>query len=152
MPFAKLRFNRRGVSTVISTVLMTSLAITMGTIVVFWASQTLGIYQGGASVFFVKRGEALKESFVIEDIWFFTNATNKYVNVTVRNVGTIEIKIAAIHINSTIFSASPLPLTLTVGQSRTITLVLNYDATKVYFFVLATERGNQVREFWKASN
>jgi len=152
MPPRKLGPNKRAVSTVISTVLMTSLAITMGTLVVFWASQTLGVYQGGASVFFLKRGEALKENFVIEDIWFFTNATNKYVNITVRNVGSIQITIMAIHINATAFTGSPLPITLTVGQSRTITLTFNYDATKVYFFVVATERGNQVREFWKASN
>lgn len=143
--------NRRAVSTVISTVLMTSLAITMGTIVVFWASQTLGLYQGGASVFFIQRGEALKESFVIEDIWFYSNDK---VNVTVRNVGAIEIKIVAIHINGTVYSTNPLPVTINVGQSVTIKLTLTtpYDTSKVYFFVVATERGNQVREFWKASN
>lgn len=138
-------------STVISTVLMTSLAITMGTLVVFWASQTIGLYQGGAGVYFLKRGESLKESFVIEDVWFHTN--NK-VNVTIRNVGSIEIKILAIHINGTIYAGSPLPVSLNVGVSRTLTITLasSYDTSKVYFFVVASERGNQVREYWKASN
>jgi len=130
---------------------MTTLAIMMGTLVVFWASQTLGTYQGSAGVFFTNRSNALKESFVIEDIWF--HSSNK-VNVTIRNVGAIDLKIVAIYINGTAYTVSAQDGTMTVGQSRTIKLTLspNYDTTKVYFFVIASARGNQAREFWKASN
>lgn len=144
----KLPRNRKAVSTVISTILMTTLAIMMGTLVVFWASQTLGTYQGSAGVFFTNRGAALKESFVVEDIWFYSS--NK-VNVTIRNVGAIEIKIVAVYLNSTSYTVSE---TITVGQSKTITFTLSqtYVSTSVYFFIIATARGNKVTEFWKASN
>ena len=161
-PLWKLATNRKAVSTVISTVLMTSLAIMMGTLVVFWASQTLGNYQGSAGVYFANRSNALKESFVIEDIWFYRSSqptcwtqssSGSYycVNVTVRNTGAIDLKVVAIYLNSTSY---PVSKTLTVGQSVTITLTLNpaYDSTKVYFFIIATARGNKVTEFWKASN
>lgn len=144
----RLLTNRKAVSPVISTVLMTTLAIVMGTTVVFWASQTLGVYQGSAGVYFTNRSNALKESFVIEDVWFYNS--NK-ANVTIRNVGSIDLKIVAIYVNSTSYSLSQ---TISVGQSKTITLTLspNYDTSKVYFFNVATARGNKVTEYWKASN
>ena len=150
-PLWKRATNRRAVSTVISTVLMTSLAIMMGTLVVFWASQTLGVYQGSASVFFTNRSNALKESFVIEDIWFYGN---NRVDVSIRNVGAIDMKIVAIYLNSTAYSIPAQNGTIAVGQSKTLTLILtpNYDTSKVYFFIIATARGNKVTEFWKASN
>jgi hypothetical protein len=149
------------VSTVVGTVLMTTLAITLGTIVVFWASQTFGNYQNSASVYFNNRAAALRESLAMEDVWFYSagsscagSGTKSCINLTVRNTGTTELKVVAFYINGT--SKTPLsvtlPYTIEVGKSKTFTFLYNTSAwgstTKVYFIQVATARGNQVNTHW----
>jgi hypothetical protein len=155
------------ISTVIGTVLMTTLTITLGVMVVFWASQSFGLYQGSAGIYFNNRAAALRESMAVEDIWFYYAATSscgasvpsgtyQCINITVRNTGAIEVKIVAIYINST--SKTPLPLnppvlpyTMTVGSPKTFMIQYStgsWGTTKAYFIQVASARGNQVNAYW----
>lgn len=156
------------VSTVIGTVLMTTLTITLGTLVVIWASQTFGVYQGSAGIYFNSRAAALRETLAVEDIWFYsssqsncwtqsTSGSYRCINVTVRNTGTIDLKVSAIYVNSTSMGSSgttvtpTLPVTITVGGSQTFKIIYNQawgSTTKAYFIQVATARGNQVSTFW----
>jgi len=146
---------------VVGTVLMTTLTITLGTIVVFWASQTFGIYQGSASVYFNNRAAALRESLAMEDVWFYSagascagSGTNSCINLTVRNTGSIELQIVAFYINGT--SKTPLsvtlPYTIPVGTSKTFAFLYSASAwgsaIKVYFIQVATARGSQINTYW----
>jgi hypothetical protein len=152
------------VSTVIGTVLMAVLTITIGTAVVIWASQTFGLYQGSAGIYFNNRASALRESIAIEDVWYYNAAsadcgspgtgTYNCINITVRNTGAIEVEIAAIYINGTSKTpASPsLPYTINVNSAKTF--VIQYKTggwgtqTKAYFIQVASMRGNKVSTYW----
>ena len=152
------------VSTVVGTVLMTVLTITLGTVAVIWASQTFGLYQGSAGIFYNSRAAALRESLAIEDVWFYNAAssncgnpgtgTYNCINITVRNTGAIEAKIVAIYINGT--SKTPvspsLPFTINIESAKTF--VFQYKTggwgtqTKPYYIQIASARGNQVSAYW----
>jgi len=152
------------VSTVIGTVLMAVLTITIGTAVVIWASQTFGLYQGSAGIYYSNRAAALRESIVIEDVWYYNAAsancgnpgtgTYNCINITVRNTGTIEAKIAAIYINGTSKVPASLSLPYTINVNSAKTFMIQYKTggwgtqTKAYYVQVASARGNQVSIYW----
>lgn len=161
MPRSRQKSRRTlAVGTVVGTVLMTVLTITLGTMVVFWAYQTFGLYQGGASVYFSNRAAALRESLAMEDVWFYSagascagSGTNSCINLTVRNTGAIELRVVAFYINGT--SKTPLgvtlPYTIVVGASKTFMFLYSASAwgsAKVYFIQVATARGSQMNTYW----
>jgi hypothetical protein len=130
---------------------MISATMTIGTIAISWAIPALNLYQSTAGIYYQQRSDVLKESFIIEDVWFDSTASPRYINVTLRNVGSVEVKVIAIYINSTIFTtgASTFP-TVPVGQrSAPIKISITnpqwtFVAGKSYLIVVATARGNQV--------
>lgn len=126
---------------------MTTLTITLGSIVVFWASSTFGLYQGNAGIFFNNRADALRESLAIEDVWFYTQSSTNYVNVTVRNIGRAELKLVALYLNNTAFT-SLSPSQINVGGVATYKVQYAWVAGKAYIIIAATARGNQVRQVW----
>jgi hypothetical protein len=143
---------------------MTTLTITLGTVAVIWASQTFGLYQGNAGNYYNSRAAALKETLAIEDVWLYNATTstcstqggtsNACLNVTIRNTGTIEVKIVAIYVKGatkTYISPSSLPVTITVGAAQTF--MIRYATPTgwpwgAYYIQVATARGNQVSIYW----
>ena len=138
--------NKRGLSPVISSVLLASAVIAIGLTVVVWANSTFSARQSGAGAFLSSRSESLKESFVIEDVWFYNSP--KYVNVTVRNVGSIDMEVVAIYMNgTTVWDGSQV---IDMGETATIKVFFTWDSGE-YCIVVATARGNQVREWYSTS-
>jgi len=91
----------------------------------------------------------MKEGFVIENIWFYTQAGVKYVNVTVRNVSSISIRLAAVYING-----SPVwqeGCDLLVGQAKTLKIAYSWSSGVTYQIAVVTARGNRVIEYWTPS-
>jgi archaellum component FlaF (FlaF/FlaG flagellin family) len=88
----------------------------------------------------------LKESFVIEDVWFYNSP--KYVNITVRNVGSIDMEVVAIYMNgTTVWDGSQV---IDVGETATIKVIFAWDSGE-YRIIVATARGNQAREWYSTS-
>jgi len=135
---------------------MTTLSLTLGIIVFFWASQTFGVYQGNAGVYFNSRGAALRETIVVEDVWFNMSGSTKYMYITVRNVGTIDIEIAGIYVDGvstyTILPSLGSGYQITVGQAPTFRVTYtgskSFSSSNTYFLQVATLRGNQVSTYW----
>jgi len=127
----------------------------LGTILFAWATSSFGTYQGGAGVWFVNRGEALKERFVVEYVSFsgsLAPPARNNITVFVRNVGGMDITVKAVYINSTAYSFNVKVL---VGQVRPISVVLSpsagyWDFDCVTRIAVASERGNVVEGYWKA--
>jgi archaellum component FlaF (FlaF/FlaG flagellin family) len=141
--------NKKGLSTVIAQVLIISATISIGTIALSWALPALNLYQSTSEIYYQQRSNALKESFIIENVWFNSTASPKTIDITIRNVGSIEIRLVAIYINNTIYTnMSALP-TIPVGQrSETIKISRNppwiFGGGQTYRIIVATARGNQV--------
>jgi hypothetical protein len=135
---------------------MTTLTLTMGVMAFFWASQTFGLQIGSAGVYFKNSSNSLLESLVIEDVWF--NSTNK-AWITVRNVGTIDVRIVAIYANSTLQSSTnpaygSSGILVGVGRAVTIQVTTGFTWTSPQFVYIsvATSRGTVVRGYWSTSN
>ena len=158
--------SKKAVSPVIANVLMVMAVFALGTILFAWATSSFGMYQGGAGVWFVNRGDALKERLVIECIDFTGTppgppSFRDRINVYVRNIGTIDLKIAAIYINRTVGlvsaiyingTVSSFPVSLGVGQVKCITVLLSssWRTNSITSIMVATARGNSASGTWKA--
>jgi hypothetical protein len=149
----------KAVGTVIATVLMTTLTLTMGIMMFFWASQIFGVQIGSSGVYFQNSSNGLLESIVIEDVWF--NVTNSHATawVTVRNVGSIDVKLVAIYLNSTSQTNTSPSITngISVGVGKAVsikvtTVPANWNSYTFAYISVATARGTTVRGYWGTSN
>jgi len=146
---------RKGISTIIANLVMVAIVLTLATSLFIWANSSFGTYQGSAGLWFSTRSEAMRERFVVEEVWF-TDAGAK-INIYVRNVGDIDITIADVYINRTRVEAakvSPiLSLSLSTGRVVQITVTLSpskWSLGSVSEIVVATSRGSTVRGNWIA--
>ena len=154
--------SKKAVSPVIANVLMVMAVFALGTILFAWATSSFGMYQGGAGVWFVNRGDALKERLVIECVEFSgvlpgTPPRGDRINVYVRNVGSIDLKVVQIYVNGTTGwvgpTTPPLPVSLPVGNVVRITVILSsvvWYSGSVTGIMVATARGNSASGSWKA--
>lgn len=141
--FAK---SRRGVSPVIASVILIGAAIATGLVVVSWTSSNFATQQNEAGAFFSGRSDALSENFVIEDVWFYGGGSG--VNVTVRNVGTANLTVEAVYFNGTDHLGGSQDIE--VGEAETITMTWSWELGH-YYIVVASAKGNQVRELYNTS-
>jgi hypothetical protein len=85
--------------------MMIGITLSLAAILVAWAGQSYGAFSGGTQVYYQQRAQALEENLVIEEVFFEKNTTDQ-IFVFVRNVGMIDIKIAAIYQNGTSIPSS----------------------------------------------
>ena len=93
-------------STVVANMLMISITLALAAILVAWAGTTYGAFSSGSGIYFVQRGQALEERFVIENVFFNTTGTNHNIMVFARNVGAEDIQIVGFYINGNSFNAT----------------------------------------------
>ena len=135
----------KAVSPVIANVIMAAAVITVGIAALTWSTNTFFSHQSGAGAYLSTRRAAMKESLVIEDIWFY-QSSDKHVNVTVRNVGSVNLTIAAIYLKNSTHEETWEGSQLTeVEKAVTIEIPFSW-VTGQYWITVATVRGNQVRE------
>lgn len=141
--------SRRAISTLLANVLVVTMVVALGTTLFIWTTGVMGLYQGGAGLWFSTRSEVMKERLAIEEVWF-TGADRKNITIYIRNVGANEIKIAAVYVNSTqIWTGMK---TLYIGQVDRVSLTLTtpWGRGCVTYISVATLRGNVVKGYWQA--
>jgi FlaG/FlaF family flagellin (archaellin) len=100
LKFKFLKINKKAVSPVISTLIIIGTVFALFAIIYPWFTSSLTFSQSSAGLWYLSQEEASKERIVIEMVTFeVDSAGNKYVNIFVRNVGEIDVKITAIYIN-----------------------------------------------------
>jgi len=146
--------SKKAVSPVIANVLMVMAVFALGTILFAWATSSFGAYQGGAGIWFVNRGEALKERFVVEYVTFsegVQSGERDNITVFIRNVGSIDVTVKAVYIETRAYSFSER---VGVGQVKPLSIILSYpyywDYGQVYRIVAVSERGTVIEGYWKA--
>jgi FlaG/FlaF family flagellin (archaellin) len=90
----KLRRNKKGLSTVISTLLMI-LVVMVGMSIVF------GFIANYSKAYQVGSGSSVLESMTIEDVWF-KNATSSSVELWAYNIGKVSFTINSLYVNNTL--------------------------------------------------
>lgn len=159
------------VSTVIGNMLMILITLSLAAILVAWAGTSFGAFSGGSQLFFVQRGQALQERFVIEAV-FFNNTSpsgTHQIMFFARNVGVVQTAIVSIYVTcptctpatSQFTPASNIVTPCTGNSDGSVTLVVGYGNSNnvcefrmtigssnwtsgtVFTVVIASGRGNQ---------
>ena len=127
----KLLRNRRGVSPVLSSLLLTVIAVAGMSIAV---TATYVITDG--------LHDNMGERFIVEDVWF----TEDQVSLHLRNVGRILIKVDAVYVNRT--DQPFVPLELEQGKHGWLNVTYNWSADFAYEINIVTKRGTQVVDYY----
>jgi flagellin-like protein len=127
----KLSRNRRGITPVLSSLLLTAIAVAGMSIAV---TATYVITDG--------LHNNMGERFIVEDVWF----TPGQVSLYIRNVGKVAIKVDAVYVNSV--NQSFTPLELEVNQHGWLNISYSWSADSAYEIKVVTRRGTQVADYY----
>lgn len=135
---------------------MLVIVVVLSSILFVWATTSFGAYQGGAGYFFSSRSLASQERLNVEGVFFSGSPSNNIVKVYVRNVGSIDVNVASVYVNGTVYtqcSGSPCPASslVPVNQVGTFTIILNgqtWTSGDLQTIALATQRGTVTTTQW----
>ena len=132
----KLSRNRRGITPVLSSLLMTVIAV---------AGMSIAI----TATYVITDGlhDNMGERFIVENVWF--TGDNDQISLYLRNVGKVSIKVAAVYVNRTDRSFTP-SLELEQGKHGwlTVTVTDGWSAGSVYEVKVVTRRGTIVVDYY----
>lgn len=133
---------RKGLATVITTVILLTSVSIMGVVLVAWSNTNLFTKQVAMEYSFNERMNKLNEDLLIENVWFGTAPS--IVNVTLNNVGTISLNVTKMEIKN---STSTMYVTITNGgmapdDDFSIQELFNWNSGETTDFTITTNRGN----------
>lgn len=130
---------RKGISVLVSNVLMLLVVVVIASIVFAYVNFYVNDYQRG-------RGAALMERLLIEDVWF--KGDHQRVNITIYNYGKISAKIIKVFIDSKDGDITSPPegyIIIAVGAHEYIEVSFPWTESGVSHTIkLLTERGYSV--------
>ena len=127
----KLSWNRRGITPVLSSLLLTVIAVAGMSIAV---SATYVITDG--------LHESMGERLIVEDVWF----TSGQVSLYIRNVGRVSINVDAVYVNHT--NQSFTPLALEPNKHGWLNVTYSWNPDSAYEIKVATKRGTKVVDYY----
>lgn len=143
----KRRHSRRALSTVVTSMLLVTAVSIMGTGLVAWSNSNLAVQQLNISNQAASRIDLIRESFVIEDVWFYESGTKK-ADVTIRNTGDLPVTISKIYLNnSQTWTGDQV---ITTGNVTIITINASWQPDNAQSIWIVTERGSEAKQTWKS--
>ena len=127
----KLLRNKKGVSPVLSSLLLTVIAVAGMSIAV---SATYVITDG--------LHDNMSERVIVEDVWFDSGQISVYV----RNIGRIKISIDAVYVNQV--SQGFTSLELEQGKHGGLNITYPWTANAEYEIKVVTSRGTQIVDYY----
>lgn len=144
--------SRRGLSTIVTAGIMLSAVAVLGSAVVTWSSGNLKAFETALSNTAAANTNKINELLTIENIVFCSNCagsgSNKVINVTLTNTGTIPVNISQIQINSTTITTfakgTTLPTNIMPKSSYTVAaqLASTWKSKSVDTITITTARGS----------
>ena len=134
------------VAPIVSSMLLISITVgafslVWGTTTTYLSSQRLGALQ------------QMQERIIIENVYFFDNATGSYVGIYFRNSGKVELIGQDISLNGSILSnTSPRELALPPGQAGWINASLAWSSGERYSVNVISERGSRAESIQVVGN
>lgn len=128
----RLLRNRRGITPVLSNLLLTVLAVA-----------AMSIAVSATYVITDNLHNNMGERFIVEDVWFTTGQVSIYI----RNVGRVSIKIAAVYVDR-ISQSSFTALELEQGKHGWLNVTYNWSPDSAYEIKVVTRRGTQVVDYY----
>jgi len=93
---------QRALSEIPSAAMLMFAVAVLGIYLLTWSNQTLGVASMELTNSYDNKINRLSEEILIEQVWFGTGSSNKFVNVTLSNISNIGITLTEIElVNST---------------------------------------------------
>jgi flagellin-like protein len=126
--------SRKGISPILATLLLIVIAVAAVIITYAWIMTFTGSEEAVLTVDYVK---------------FYTQESNDRIEFIIKNVGTADAKVAEVYQGATssdlnqISSVTYEPSSQLIkeGSSLTITVDINWESEKIYYFKVVTEEG-----------
>jgi len=127
----KLWRNRRAITPVLSSLLLTVIAV---------AGMSIAI----TATYVITDGlhDSMGERLIVEDVWFTADQISLYL----RNVGKVSINVAAVYVNRTSQSFSDLKLEQ--DSHSWLNVTYNWSPDSAYEIKIVTERGTNVLDYY----
>jgi archaellum component FlaF (FlaF/FlaG flagellin family) len=140
--------SRRGLSTIVTTVMLVAAVGIMGSGLVVWSNSSFSIAQQQIANSTDSKINMIRENFVLEDVWFYSQGPTDYGNVTVRNTGNVAIRISHIYVNNTqVWNTGQV---INATESETIQTTFNWEPDRLQSIWVKTARDSQVKQVWKS--
>jgi len=88
--------------------------------------------------------DIMGERFIVEDVWFQTGEISIYL----RNTGKVSMRFSSVYVNNTAQSFTALELD--IANHGWLNFTYAWTASSVYYINVATSRGTQVANYYKA--
>lgn len=132
----------------VTSVMLVSAVSMMGAFILSWSSSGFAAQRVAVSETANDRVNQIREDVVLEDVWFFANATSSYATVTIRNAGEPTIDVSSIHVNNTqMWNGDKFILANTADE---MTFQVAWSAGSSQDIWIVTERGTEVKQLWKS--
>jgi len=125
--------NKRGITPVLSSVLMMLIAV---------AGMSIAIT--ATYVITTNYHDIMGERFIIEDVYFRTGGISIYL----RNTGKVALRFVSAYVNNTAQTVAALDLE--VGTHGWLNYTYTWIAGRVYYLSVTTIRGTQVADYYRA--
>lgn len=140
---------KRGLSIVVTSVILISAVAIMGTSVTLWSNSIFSQKQASIEESFATSLNKLDEHITIEKVWFDTSPVNLG-NVTLSNTGIVGLNVTEIKFVDSITRHTLTTLSITdgglrLGEIYSAILTYNWIDDVSYDVVVTTERGNIFR-------
>lgn len=120
----------------------------MGSFLLVWSNSSFAISQRNIANSTDSKINMIRENFVVEDVWFYTQSGTDYANVTVRNTGNVAIKVAHIYVNNTeVWNTGQL---VNATKAVTIKTTVDWSPNSLQSIWVKTSRDAQVQQVWKS--
>lgn len=127
----KLLRNKRGITPVLSNLLLTVIAVA-----------AMSIAVTATYVITENLHDNMGERLIVEDVWFTTNQVSLYI----RNVGKVSAKIAAVYIDR--IPQSFTPLELEEDKHGWLNVTYSWSSDSAYEIKVVTRRGTKVVDYY----
>jgi hypothetical protein len=142
------RYGRRGLSTIVTSLMLVVAVSMIGVALVAWSNSSFATQQRDISNQTTNRINLVKETFIIEDVWFYSNVTGNYANVTIRNTGDNGLTISNIYVNNT--EAWDDGEDILVDGVAIIDIQTAWETGKPQSIWVRTDRGADMKQVWKS--
>jgi archaellum component FlaF (FlaF/FlaG flagellin family) len=120
----------------------------MGSGLVAWSNSSFSITKQNIANSTDSKINMIRENFVVEDVWFYTQTGTDYANVTVRNTGNVVIKISNIYVNNTeVWNAGQ---NINATKAVTIKTTVDWGPNDLQSVWVKTVRGSEIKQVWKS--
>jgi Flp pilus assembly pilin Flp len=128
--------DKRAITPVLSSLLLTVIAVA-----------AMAIATSATYVITTNLRENMSERVIVEDVWF--NDATRTVDVYIRNVGEVAIRVSGVYINHT---SQPFnsPFRLELNGHDWLSIVYSWNSGDLYYIDVVTNRGTHVASYYKA--